>query len=322
MAVYTDIGDDELEAFLGDFDAGRPLSFKGIAEGVENSNFMLETDVGRYILTVYERRVRAQDLPFFLGLMQWLGGRGYRSAAPVPDRAGRVLKQLRGKPAALIAFLGGISVRRPGVGHCREAGRGLAELHLAADGFDGRRVNDLGHARWKAMFEPLKAAADGLKPGLATTIASDLATLDDEWPRGLPEGIIHADYFPDNVLFEGDRHGATIDFYFAAWDILAYDIGVALNAWCSDTDGRFSSVKVRAFISGYDASRRLTASETAALPILARGAAMRFFLTRLADWGATPKDALVRPKDPMEYERKLSAHRAAAAGLGELGMED
>ncbi len=320
MAVYTDITDSELEAFLADFDVGAPLTFKGIAEGVENSNFLLETHAGRYILTVYERRVREADLPFFLGLMQWLERHGYPSAAPIADRRGATLKRLRGKPAALIAFVPGISVRRPKAEHCREAGDGLAWLHLAAQGFKGRRANDLGHAVWSEMFRPLKSAADALKPGLAATVEGDLTALDAGWPQALPHGIIHADYFPDNVLFVDGRHGATIDFYFAAFDILAYDVGVALNAWCFEPDGSFNVTNARAFVDGYERRRPLSAGERGALPILARGAALRFFLTRLADWGDTPPGALVRPKDPLEYERKLAAHRAAAAsGLGLLG---
>ena len=320
MAVYTDITDSELEVFLADFNLGAPLTFKGIAEGVENSNFLLETPVGRFILTVYERRVLAEDLPFFLGLMQWLEQRGYPSAAPIADRQGVTLKRLRGKPAALIAFVSGISVRRPKAGHCREAGEGLAWMHQAADGFRGRRANDLGQAAWAGVFEPLKSAADALQPGVAAAIEEDLAAIAAGWPDALPEGIIHADYFPDNVLFVDGRYGATIDFYFAAFDILAYDIGVALNAWCFEPDGVFNAANARAFVGGYERRRPLSEQEREALPILARGAAMRFFLTRLADWGGTPPGALVRPKDPLEYERKLAAHRAAAAsGVGLLG---
>jgi homoserine kinase type II len=317
MAVYTDITDAELTAFLADFDLGPALTFKGIAEGVENSNFILETPAGRFILTVYERRVSPKDLPFFLGLMQWLANRGHPSATPIADRSGLVLKQLRGKPAALVSFLPGLSVRRPGIAHCREAGEGLAWLHQAAEGFPGRRVNVMGHDRWEAMFAPLTASAEALKPGLAATIADDLALLAEDWPSHLPEGVIHADFFPDNVFFAGERYAATIDFYFAAWDALAYDIGVALNAWCFEADGRFNVTAAQAFLGGYQRRRVLSAEELAALPILAHGAAMRFFLTRLHDWGATPAGALVRPKDPLEYERKLAAHREGLILVGE-----
>ncbi len=316
MAVYTDITDQELEAFLGEFDVGAAVTFKGIAEGVENSNFMVETTVGRYILTVYERRVDAADLPFFLGLMQWLASRGYPSATPIADRSGALLKSLRGKPAALVAFLPGLSVRRPTVAQCREAGEGLGWLHQAAEGFSGRRSNSLGQAAWTPFFAPLESAAEALKPGLASTIKGDLALLGERWPRDLPEGIVHADYFPDNVFFLEGRFGATIDFYFAAWDQLAYDIGAAVNAWCFEADGSFNLTRAQAFLQGYGRRRGLSAAERASLPILAHGAALRFFLTRLNDWDATPAGALVRPKDPMEYERKLAVHREGLPGFG------
>ena len=313
MAVYTDITDAELEGFLADFDLGKALSFKGVAEGVENSNFMLETQAGRYFLTVYERRVEAGDLPFFLGLLRWLAARGYPSATPVADRVGRTLKTLRGKPAALVTFLPGLSVRKPTVAHCREAGEGLGWLHMVADGFKGRRRNALGQPAWTELFAPMAEAADMLKPGLATTVAADLKLLAARWPQGLPEGIVHADFFPDNVFFTDGRFGGAIDFYFAAWDALAYDIGVALNAWCFEADGSFNVTAARAFLDGYERRRALNSAEKAALPLLAHGAAMRFFLTRLADWGAAPAGSLVRPKDPLEYERKMAVHRAGVS---------
>lgn len=316
MAVYTDISETELETFLADFEVGAAVAFKGVAEGVENSNFLLETTVGRYILTLYERRVKAGDLPFFLGLMRHLAEGGFPSPAPIADRAGNRLKSLRGKPAALIAFLPGRSARVPAPEHCREAGEGLAWLHIAARGFAGRRVNDLGHAAWAGLFAPLAARADALEPGLARAIGEDLALLATRWPTGLPQGTIHADYFPDNVFFQGRRFAGAIDFYFAAQDALAYDIGVALNAWCFEADGGFNGAKARAFIDGYERRRPLSMAETTALPLLARGGAMRFFLTRLADWGATPAGALVAPKDPLEYARKLAAHRAGVDLFG------
>jgi homoserine kinase type II len=316
MAVYTDITDAELAAFLADFDLGSPLSFKGIAEGVENSNFMLETEGGRYILTVYERRVRAGDLPFFLGLMQWLASRGYPSATPITDRSGQVLKSLRGKPAAIVGFLPGLSARRPTVANCREAGAGLGWLHMAAAGFSGRRRNALGQDAWTAIFAPLACAANTLKPGLARIVAADLARFEAHWPRGLPRGIIHADYFPDNVFFADGRFAGTIDFYFAARDTLAYDIAVALNAWCFEEGGAFNLALSAAFLEGYQTRRSLSVAEKAALPLLAHGAAMRFFLTRLHDWGATPAGSLVRPKDPLEYERKLAVHRGGLSLFG------
>ncbi|MEO8927402.1 MAG: homoserine kinase [Caulobacteraceae bacterium] len=317
MAVYTDVSDTELAILLADFDLGVALSFKGIAEGVENSNFLLETVAGRYILTVYERRVKGADLPFFLDLMEHLAGRGFPCPTPIADRRGRYLKSLRRKPATLVSFLPGLSTRAPGLAHCRQAGEGLAWLHLAAQDFAGRRANDLGQGAWSGLFAPLASAAEALKPGLARTIEGDLALFAEAWPASLPRGVIHADWFPDNVFFHDGHFAGAIDFYFAAFDTLAYDIGVALNAWCFAPDGTFDAALARAFVDGYERRRALSPKERAALPLLAHGGAMRFFLTRLADWGATPAGALVRPKDPLEYVRKLAVHRAGVDFLGE-----
>jgi homoserine kinase type II len=311
MAVYTDITDEELAGLLADFDLGAALSLKGVAEGVENSNFLLETEAGRFFLTVYERRVRADDLPFFLELLRWIAGRGFPSATPIPDREGRILKSVRGKPCAIVSFLSGLAVRRPSAAHCREAGVGLAELHLAAQGFPLSRANDLGQAAWEPMFSGLTEAAESLKPGLAQTISSDLERLGANWPKNLPEGVIHADFFPDNVFFKAGKFAGAIDFYFACIDALAYDVAIALNAWCFEPDGSFNITSARQLVAGYESRRPLSDLERAALPVLALGAAMRFFLTRLHDWGATPAGALVRPKDPLEYERKLAVHRSA-----------
>ncbi|HEY8004000.1 MAG TPA: homoserine kinase [Phenylobacterium sp.] len=311
MAVYTDITDEELAGLLADFELGQALSLKGVAEGVENSNFLLETEAGRFFLTIYERRVRPQDLPFFLELMRWLAQHGFPSATPIADRRGDLLKSVRGKPCAIVSFLSGLSVRRPTAAHCREAGAGLAQLHLAARGFPLTRANDLGQAAWAPLFSRLGEAAEALKPGLAATISSDLERLAADWPKALPRGVIHADFFPDNVFFAGGRFAGAIDFYFACVDALAYDIAVALNAWCFEPDGSFNITSARQLVAGYESVRPLSDLERSALPVLAHGAAMRFFLTRLADWGATPAGALVRPKDPLEYERKLAVHRAS-----------
>lgn len=313
MAVYTEVSDAELEAFVGAYALGRPLSFKGIAEGVENSNFLLETETGRYILTLYERRVRPEDLPYFLALMEWLAEHGCPCARPIPDRAGATLKVLAGRPAAIVTFLTGLSARRPTVAHCLAAGEGLAGLHAASQGFGLRRENDLGQGAWAGLAASLSARTEALKPGLAEVIAADIAFLQAAWPRDLPAGVVHGDWFPDNVFFHDGRFAGAIDFYFAANDQLAYDLAVALNAWCFEADGSFNITAAQALVRGYERGRPLEAAEKAALPILARGAAMRFFLTRLADWGDGRQGALVRPKDPLEYERKLAVHRAGLA---------
>ena len=314
MAVYTDITDRELEALLEGYDLGRALSCKGVAEGIENSNFILETERGRFILTIYERRVREGDLPYFIGLMRWLAGRGFLCPTPVADLSGEVLTKVRGKPAAIVTFLNGLSVRRPTAAHCAEAGRGLALLHAAAEGFPGRRANDLGLSAWRPLFGPRRAAAAALEPGLDARIAEDLDALEAGWPTGLPSGAIHADLFPDNAFFDQCDFAGAIDFYFACDDSLAYDLAVCLNAWCFDTEGRLLPDHAHAMLRGYEAERRLGADERRALPLLARGAAMRFFLTRLVDWQRGAEGALVTPKDPMEYARRLDAHRAGALG--------
>lgn len=314
MAVYTDITDAELEAFLADFDIGAPLVFKGIAEGVENSNFLLETTTGRFILTIYERRVNEGDLPYFIGLMRWLAARGFPCPTPVPDRSGEALTRVRGKPTAIVTFLNGLPVRRPTEAHCREAGAGLARMHRAAEGFAGQRANALGLSAWRPLFEPRRAAAAALEPGLDTRIAADLGALEALWPGGLPSGAIHADLFPDNAFFIHEAFAGAIDFYFACNDALAYDLAVCLNAWCFDGRGRLLAGHARAMLEGYESLRPLGDDERRALPLLARGAAMRFFLTRLADWQRGAEGALVTPKDPMEYARRLDVHRTDALG--------
>jgi homoserine kinase type II len=310
MAVYTHIGDSELEAFLANYDLGRPLAFKGIAEGVSNSNYLLETEQGRFILTIYEARTNPADLPYFLGLMRWLADAGFPSAAPVPGRDGEALREIAGRPAAIATFLTGMSAAKPSAAQCREAGAGLAWLHDAARDFPQRRPNDLGQAHWADMFAPLHDAAEALKPGLAAVIDKDIAHFAEHWPKDLPRGTIHADFFPDNVFFREGRFAAAIDFYFACHAQLAYDIAITLNAWCFEPDGSFNVTKARALIAGYETRRVLTDDERALMPLLAHGAAMRFFLTRLADWAKPAEGALVRPHNPMEYERKLAVHRA------------
>lgn len=310
MAVYTHIGDAELETFLSEYDIGKPVAFKGIAEGVSNSNYLLETERGRFILTVYEARTNPADLPYFLGLMRWLADAGFPSAAPVAGRDGAALRLIAGRPAAIATFLTGMSSTRPSAAQCKEAGAGLAWLHEAAKHYPQQRPNDLGQANWERMFAPLHEAAERLKPGLSAVIGKDIAHFTQHWPRHLPRGTIHADFFPDNVFFREGKFTAAIDFYFACHAQLAYDIAITLNAWCFETDGSFNVTKARALIAGYESRRPLTGDEKAMMPLLAHGAAMRFFLTRLADWAAPAEGALITPKDPLEYERKLAVHRA------------
>jgi len=310
VAVYTDVAPAELEAFLAGYDIGTLTSFHGIAEGVENSNFLVQTTRGSYILTLYEKRVNRDDLPFFIGLMEHLAARGLSCPQPVAQRSGAVLSEIAGRPAAMVTFLPGVSVRRPSSEHCAELGRGLAQLHLAGADFALMRANNLSVAGWRPLFEAADGQADGVAPGLAGVIEDELATLEASWPKGLPAGVIHADLFPDNAFFLDEKLSGIIDFYFACTDFLAYDVAVCLNAWCFEPDGSYNVTKGRALLSGYEAVRPLSGAEKAALPRLARGAALRFLLTRLVDWLNVPEGALVRPKDPLEYLKKLRFHQA------------
>ncbi len=313
MAVYTDVGAEELAAFLADYDVGELLSYKGIAEGVENSNFLVHAGGGHFILTLYERRVAAADLPFFLGLMEHLASRGINCPQPVKTRAGRMLGKIAGRPAALVTFLDGMWIRRPSVAHCAALGAALAELHRAGGDFAGRRANALSVDGWHQLYAGVAGRCDAVQPGLSAALAAELALLDARWPRQLPQGVIHADLFPDNVFFLGDKLSGLIDFYFACTDALAYDVAICLNAWCFEPDHSYNVTKGRHLLQAYAGVRPLSAEERAALPLLARGAATRFLLTRLVDWFDVPPGALVKPKDPMEYVRKLRFHQAVAS---------
>ena len=309
MAVYTEVTDEELSAFIGTYDIGTVLSCKGIAEGVENTNYFLHTSAGSFILTLYEKRVNEADLPFFLGLMEHLSARGLNCPQPVRNRAGQALGRLAGRPAVIVTFLEGISVKRPSARHCRAVGAALAKLHLASADFPMRRPNALSLAGWPPLFAAAEAQADRVSPGLAERTRRELAHLSDVWPATLPTGVIHADLFTDNVFFLGSELSGLIDFYFACTDAFAYDLAICLNAWCFEPDGAFNITKGQALIAGYEAVRRLSPPEVEALPTLCRGSALRFMLTRLVDWLNVPPGALVKPKDPLEFDRKLAFHR-------------
>ena len=319
MAVYTDVSFEDLEGLLASYDIGAPLSFKGIAEGVENSNFYLQTDRGAFILTLYEKRVRLEDLPFFLGLMEHLAAKGLTCPQPVRNRDGAQWVMLNGRAAAILTFLQGISLRRPEAAHCAAAGGALAQLHAASQGFTLARPNAMGPPGWRELANATAARADTVQEGLAAQIEEALDELEQNWPRDLPSGIIHADLFPDNVLFMQDKVSGLIDFYFACDDMYAYDLAVTLNSWCFENDGAYNVTKGKALIAAYTAARPLNAGEIAAFPLLMRGTALRFLLTRLYDWLNHDPNALVRPKDPREYSKRLRFHMQVKHA-GEYGL--
>ena len=319
MAVYTEVSDEDLEAFVAEYDIGEVLSCKGIAEGVENSNYLLHTDRGPFILTLYERRVAPEDLPYFLNLMEHLAANGIPCPTPLHGRDGTSLRTLCGRPAAIITFLAGMWPRRVQPFHCAALGEALASLHVAGASFDQTRPNNLSVESWRPLYESCADRADTVQAGLSTTLSDEIAYLEANWPTALPDGICHADLFPDNVFFRGETLSGLIDFYFACNDFLAYDVSICLNAWCFERDYSFNVTKAKLLLSAYRKRRPFTSAEVEALPLLSRGNATRFLLTRLYDWLNHPEGAMVNPKDPLEYLRILQFHQgvkgASAYGL-------
>ncbi|MGL5838064.1 MAG: homoserine kinase [Sphingorhabdus sp.] len=311
MAVYTHVSAEAAEQLLTRYDVGRLVSLKGIAEGVENSNYFLETDRARFVLTLYENRVDPTDLPWFHDLLTHL----HQAGCPVPrfieDRRGIWLQDMLGRKACLIEFLPGISVSEPTLAHARAVGEAVAKLHKAVVDFTDHKVNALGIHNWRDLFARCDAvAADSLKPGLSNDIAAECNWLETHWPTDLQKSAVHTDLFPDNVLFRGDAIGGLIDFYFACTDLCAYDLAVTHAAWSFSDDGIGYRPEIgSALLAGYTAVNALSCKERAAFPILARGASLRFLLTRLYDWINTPANAMVTRKDPLAFYRRLEFYR-------------
>ena len=320
MAVYTEVSDEDLRAFLRQYELGEVTSFKGIAEGVENSNYLLHTTEGSFILTLYEKRVRRQDLPYFVALMEHLAHHGVDCPVPIRGRDDGALRELCGRPAAIVTFLDGLWPRRARPEHCRLLGEAMARMHIAGGSFEMRRGNDLSMPGWRPLFENCAARADEVGDGLAAALDRELGVLAEAWPQDLPSGVIHADLFPDNVFFLGGKLSGIIDFYFACNDFFAYDLAICLNAWCFEPDNSFNVTKARLLLQAYRQVRPFSQSELEALPLLARGSALRFLLTRLHDWLHHPEGALVAPKDPLEYWKKLRFHQEVR-GPGAYGLD-
>ena len=311
MAVYTHVASEEMATLIARYDVGALVSAKGIAEGVENSNYLVDAERGRFILTLYEKRVSEGDLPFFLALLDHLADDGNPAPRAVADRDGRQIQTVAGRPPCLIEFLPGISVSHPTAEQARATGAALGRMHRSLARFTGDRPNALGLDGWRTLAARCGDDLDRIAPGLGVRVTDELAFLDGAWPASLPRAVIHADLFPDNVLMRGDRVTGVIDFYFACTEVRAWDVAVAHAAWCFDASGaRYFSERGEALAAGYDAAFGLSDAERAALPTLARGACLRFLLTRAWDWLNTPADALVTRKDPLAFLRRLDHYAA------------
>ena len=310
MAVYTKVSDEELSRFLKRYDIGTPVSLTGIREGIENTNYFLETTKSRFILTLYEKRIYPAELPYFLDLMTYLNKKGVVCPLPVESKTKETLLPLCGKKACLTTFLNGESVKRISAKHCFQLGKAMAKMHLAGRDFPQSRKNDLSLDGWKALTDKIGTDADKVCDGLFSEMTKALDKVASRFPSGLPQGVIHADLFPDNVFFSNGELSGIIDFYFACNDALVYELAVCLNAWCFDQDDwEFDSGKARNMLEGYEQLRPLSDKEKEAFPTLALGSALRFLLTRTYDWLNRVPDALVTPKDPTEYVKKLHFHK-------------
>jgi len=310
MAVYTNVSDEQLADFLKNYDLGNAISFKGIAEGVENTNFLLETDTGRYILTLYEKRVNTDDLPFFLNLIDHMAKKDIACPTPIAAKDGATLYSCAGRPAALFTFLNGMSVRVPTAHHCARLGTSMAQFHQAGQSFPQERENSFSIAGLRKFYENLAGDLDSIMPNMRTMIEAELECLEKLWPTSLPSGIIHADLFPDNVFFLEDKISGLIDFYFACTDFLSLDLAITINAWCFENDASFNVTKAARLLNAYNKIRPITKAEIDSFPIISRAAALRFLLTRSHDWLLPNEGALVMKKDPKEYLRKLKFHQS------------
>ncbi len=318
MAVYTPVTFDEAAAHLqAHYSIGELQEIQPIAEGIENSNFLLVTTQGKFILTLFEKRVKAEDMPAILAFMNQCGEYGVPSPLSVPSRQGDALRALNGKPAVIVTFLSGRPASRVTPRHIELLGETVARMHEAGRLASAQLpANPLSVAGWRRLEARIGEGLDSIVPNLQAGMREELDYLETHWPQALPKGAIHADLFPDNVFYD-ETHlkphlSGIIDFYFACTDFFAYDLAIILNAWCFDEKQLMRKDCAQALIQGYQANRVMQREEKEALPILARGAALRFLLTRAYDWLNRVEGALVTPKDPMEYVRKLHFHQQKA----------
>jgi homoserine kinase type II len=318
LAVYTELNQGQIIDFLKLYEIGEFISFRGITEGIENSNFFLQTSKGKFILTIFEKRVNQNDLPFFINIMKYLSSRGFLCPSPIMDIKKKYLQRLQNKPAIIVSFLNGISKTKITNKECFNVGAHMASMHLKSNDFLETRKNSLSISSWSQLINKCSASIptitlNEIEPNLLEEIQDSINFCSKYWPTTLPQGFIHADLFPDNIFFNNDKISGVIDFYFSCTDILTYDLAIAVNAWCFDENFIFNNEKFNKLIKGYSSIRSLSEEELYYLPLLSQGAAMRFLLTRLYDWFHTPKNAKVIPKSPQEYITKLRYHKLITA---------
>ena len=311
MAVYTNIVEKDLINLIKKYDIGTLLSYTGILSGVENTNFLLNTTQGTYILTLYEKRININYLPFYINLMQYLNTKGLPCPRPIDDQNHHFIHTICNKSSLITSFLKGESPLYIDVSHCQKIGELLAYMHIATEKFSMSLPNTLGINKWRTIFHQCQEHIDQIKPGLTTIINDELNFLQENWPYELLKGVIHADLFPDNVFFleKEKKISGLIDFYFSCNDLLAYDVAICMNAWCFEENNIFNEKKSKILLSAYNSIRNFSHKERITLPILSRGACLRFLLTRLYDFIYTPKNSLVIPKNPYEYIEKLHFHQ-------------
>ncbi len=323
MAVFTPLNETIIKELLAKYDVGTLKAWHGIEEGVENSNFFLHTTQGRYILTLFEKRTKGSDLPYFIDYMSFIGLRGIKSPIPLPDRMTNIVHMVKGKPAILFTFLEGQGAKEIRAEHMPLLGNLVAKMHKAAEGFKGHRANALALPGWKDLVDRIRHGVENPTTALPWVIDDEMQHLEMAWPRALPSGAVHADLFPDNVFFQRGEDGqlrvsGVIDFYFACTEYYMYDLAICLNAWCFDSSGQYRADFARAMFDAYQSVRPFEPEEKRAMLTLARGAAVRFLLTRTYDTVFHPPGAMVKPKDPAEYRNKLMFFRSLhdVSGLG------
>ena len=311
MAVYTKLSKDEIDNFFLKYKLGKLLNYKEIKEGIENTNYFIRTEKGKFILTLYEKRVDEKDLPFFIGLMKNLFDKNFPSPEPIINNNGNYISEILKKKAAVISFLEGGAKKILNPNDCYEVGVNTAKLHLITKNLSGKRKNNLSVSSWRKIYNNVKKDCSKIHPNLNKIVEKNLDEIEKNWPEDIPSGVIHADLFPDNIFFKNNKLSGIIDYYFSCHDFYAFEIAICLNALCFEGKSEnlsFNVTKAKKFIDGYSTLRDLTESEKKSLKILCQGAAIRFLLTRVFDYLNLTEGAIVKIKDPVEYLKRLEFH--------------